>query len=140
MRTILSDLFSSEKKDDTFIEVPSKWLGHNYSELFIDSDNKKYKVSIKTNQIESIKTYLMDDNPMKETVRYKTGTVMEITSLSDNTSYHLGLNGQTQVMFIDALKQKNHCMLQANLKYFSLPESLVDLINSSLKEPKNLMI
>lgn len=80
-----SDLFSSEKKDDTFIEVPSKWLEHNYSELFIDSDNMKYKVRIIT--------HVMNVGSAEEALKYKTGTVMQITSLSDNTSYHFDLNG-----------------------------------------------
>ena len=135
MRLFLSSLpspysfFSVEKTDNTVIEVPLKWVGHLYSELFIDSDNMKYKVRIIT--------HVMDDGSTEEAVKYKTGTVMQITSLSDNKSYHLDLNGQTQVMFIDALKQKNHYIVQANLKYFSLPESIVDLIKNSTKEPQN---
>jgi len=134
MRLFLSSLpspysfFSVEKTDNTVIEVPLKWVGHLYSELFIDSDNMKYKVRIKT--------HVMDDGSIEKTVQYKTGTVMLITSLDDNKSYLLDLNGETEAMFIDTLKPKDRFMMVDNIKYFSLPDSLVNLIKNPTKEPQ----
>ena len=60
----------------------------------------KYKVRIKT--------HVMDDGSIEKTVQYKTGTVIQITSLDDgNKFYYSDLNGETGAMFIDTLKPKD---------------------------------
>ncbi len=128
MKRLSCGLFNRENFVNTVIEVPKKWLEHLYSESFIDSDNMKYKVRIKT--------HVMDDGSTEEAVQYKTGTVMQITRLDDNKSYLLHLNGETEAMFIDTLKSKNRFMIVDNIKYFPLPDSLVDLIKNSIKEPQ----
>ena len=50
----------------------------------------------------------MDDGSIEKTVQYKTGTVIQITSLDDgNKFYYSDLNGETGAMFIDTLKPKD---------------------------------